>query len=412
MREDAGPAREAAERAARMAYGKLVAILAVRARDVASAEDALSGALAEALVAWPRDGVPTNPEAWLLTAARNNLTDAERRSRRERALGDASMDQEHRISRLLSSLDEQDSADERLTLLFVCAHPAIDTGVRTPLMLQAVMGLSAEQIAAAFVVSPATMSQRLVRAKRRIVETGVRFAQPDPEELPNRIDNVLDAIYGAFGTAYNDASGTESSTALAHEAIDLLAIVTTQLPTCAEAWGLRALMLLCHARHRARRDTTGAYVPLREQHMAMWDHELIAAGNQSLMQAARLGSPGRFQTQAAIQAAHMDGVVRGTDNSEPIARLYDVLMVQEPTVGTMVARAAAWADAGYLEQSLSMLDALDGDDMRTHQPYWAVRADILRRLGRAAEAQHAYKRAMGLTTDHATRTWLQHRAQI
>lgn len=392
-----------------MAYGKLVAILAVRARDVASAEDALSGALAEALVIWPRDGVPRSPEAWLLTAARNNLTDAERRSRRERALGDASMEQEHRISRLLSSLEEQDSADERLTLLFVCAHPAIDAGVRTPLMLQAVMGLSAEQIAEAFVISPATMSQRLVRAKRRIVETGVRFAQPEAAEMPERIEHVLDAIYGAFGTAYNDAMGAESAAALAHEAIDLVAIVTTQLPTCAEAWGLRALLLLCHARRGARRDEMGAYVPLREQQMAMWDQELIAAGNQSLLQAARLGQPGRFQTQAAIQAAHMDAVARSVDNSGHIARMYDVLMVQEPTVGTLVARAAAWADAGYVGDALKMLDAVAGRDVEAHQPFWAVRADVLRRLGRMHEAQDCYERAIGLSTDAAVREWLRRR---
>jgi RNA polymerase sigma-70 factor (ECF subfamily) len=395
-----------------MAYGKLVAILAVRARDVASAEDALSGALAEALVAWPRDGVPQNPDAWLLTAARNNLADAQRKSRRERALPEASMEREHRLSRLLSSLDEQDSADERLTLLFVCAHPAIDVSVRTPLMLQAVMGLSAEQIAAAFVVSPATMSQRLVRAKRRIVETGVRFAQPDTEELPHRIEHVLEAIYGAYGTAYNDDVGADTSSTLAGEALDLIAIVTTQLSDCAEAWGLRSLMLLCHARRNARRDTHGTYVPLREQQLSRWDRSLIDAGNQSLLQAAQLRQPGRFQTHAAIQAAHMDAVLCGVDNSTPIASLYDALMVQAPTIGTLIARAAAWADAGHAEQALRMLDNIDADDVRTHQPYWAVRADVLRRVHRPAEARVAYDRAIGLTADHATREWLRQRSEL
>ncbi len=395
-----------------MTYGKLVAILAVRARDVASAEDALSGALAEALVAWPRDGVPQNPDAWLLTAARNNLADAQRRSRRERELPEASMEHEHRLSRLLSSLDEQDSADERLTLLFVCAHPAIDVSVRTPLMLQAVMGLSAEQIAAAFVISPTTMSQRLVRAKRRIVDTGVRFAQPDTEELPHRIEHVLEAIYGAFGTAYNDDVGADTSSTLAGEALDLIAIVTTQLPDCAEAWGLRSLMLLCHARRNARRDAHGAYVPLREQQLSRWDRSLIDAGNQSLLQAAQLRQPGRFQTHAAIQAAHMDAVLRGVDNSTPIAHLYDALMVQAPTIGTLIARAAAWADAGHEEQALQMLDNIDADDVRTHQPYWAVRADVLRRVHGPSEARAAYDRAIGLTTEHATREWLRQRSAL
>lgn len=410
MHDASRSAHEVAERAARMAYGRLVAILAVRARDIASAEDALSGALVEALATWPRDGVPANPEAWLLTAARNNLSDAARKSRQERPLPDATMSHDNRISRLMSSLDTHDSADQRLTLLFVCAHPALDASVRTPLMLQAVMGLSAEQIAAAFIISPATMSQRLVRAKRRIVETGVRFAQPDTEELPDRVECVLEAIYGAFGTAYNDTLGADASSTLAIEALDLIAIVTTQLPNCAEAWGLRALMLLCHARHNARRDEAGTYVPLPQQQPSHWDRALVDAGNQSLMRAANLQSPGRFQTHAAIQAAHMDAVLRGVDNGVHIAKMYDALMTQARTIGTLIARAAAWADAGYLEHSLLMLDDIDADDVRTHQPYWAVRADLLRRLHRPDDARAAYDRALGLTTDHAIRHWIQRRA--
>lgn len=402
-------AHEAAERAARTAYGKLVAVLAARARDVHAAEDALSTAFAEALVAWPRDGVPDAPEAWLLTAARNNLTDLGRQTQRRR---EVDMADSNRIRSLLSSIEPlKDGADERLTMLFVCAHPAIEPAARTPLMLQAVLGLSAERIAAAFVTSPATMSQRLVRAKRRIASTGVRFATPEAGELPERLAHVLDAIYGAFGAAYDDMEGSHgSATTLAREALDLIAVVCEQLPDAPEAWGLRALMMLCHARLAARRDAHGAFVPLSAQDTTRWDMDLVHAGNQALHRAAAMGAPGRFQTEAAIHSAHMDGLLRGVQHADAIAHLYDVLVMQAPTIGNHVARAAAWGEAGRASDALVFLDALAANDVASHQPYWAVRADILRRLGMTREASACYQRAAGLTRDGSVRAWLLQRS--
>ncbi len=395
---------EAAERAARTAYGKLVAVLAVRARDIHAAEDALSEAFAEALLTWPRDGIPESPEAWLITAARNNLTDAQRRNARSRT---TVMNESDPIRSLLWSVDPLNNTDERLTMLFVCAHPAIDQSVRTPLMLQAVMGLSAEQIAAAFITSPSTMSQRLVRAKRKIADSAVRFDRPDNDELPERLSDVLEAIYGVFAVAYDQFDGADGpGTSLASEALDLVAIVTHQLPAHAEVWGLRALMLLCHARRDARRDALGRFVPLHEQDTHLWDSSLIEAGNQALEQAANLRRPGRYQTEAAIQSIHIDAKIRGVDLSIQLARMHDVLASQAPTIGNLIARAAAWSNANHAREALRLLDAIAQSSVESHQPYWAVRAAVLRSLGEHADSAACYQRAAGLTTDQAVRRWL------
>lgn len=404
MTNESRNVHEAAERAARTAYGKLVAVLAVRARDIHAAEDALSEAFAEALLTWPHDGIPDSPEAWLITAARNNLTDAQRKSARART---TAMNETDPIRSLLWSVDPLNSPDERLTMLFVCAHPAIDQGVRTPLMLQAVMGLSAEQIAGAFITSPSTMSQRLVRAKRKIVDSRVRFDQPDRDELPARLHDVLEAIYGVFAVAYDQFDGADGPGAsLASEALDLVAIVTHQLPSHAEAWGLRALMLLCHARRDARRDPHGRFVPLHQQDSQLWDRSLIDAGNQALQKAATLRDPDRYQTEAAIQSIHIDAKIRGVDLSIFLARMHDVLVSQAPTIGNHIARAAAWSAAGYSDDALRMLNTLESESVESHQPYWAVRAAMLRSLGELAEAATCYQRAAGLTTDQAVRRWL------
>lgn len=404
MQDESRNVHEAAERAARTAYGKLVAVLAVRARDIHAAEDALSEAFAEALLTWPRDGIPASPEAWLITAARNNLTDAQRKTAVSRT---SAMNESDPIRSLLWSVDALNNPDERLTMLFVCAHPAIDQTVRTPLMLQAVMGLSAEQIAAAFITSPSTMSQRLVRAKRKIADSAVRFDQPDSDELPARVSDVLDSIYGVFAVAYDQFDGIDGPGAsLAVEALDLVAIVTRSLPDHAEAWGLRALMLLCHARRDARRDPHGRFVPLHEQDTRLWDDSLIEAGNQSLTKAAELRDPGRYQTEAAIQSIHIDARIRGVDLSIHLARMHDVLASQAPTIGNLIARAAAWSNAGYAREALQMLDEIGAGSVESHQPYWAVRAAVLRSMGEHSDSAACYQRAAGLTTDQAVRRWL------
>src|ERR1700689_3367497 len=251
------------ERVARESYGRLVAYLSSHTRDVASAEDALSNALIAALTTWPRDGGPQNPEAWLLTAARHSLIDLVRHRQvaeaNERSL--LLLREESREAMMSAKFP-----DERLKLLFVCAHPAIDPAMHTPLMLQTVLGLDAVRIAQAFLVSPKTMGQRLVRAKTKIRDGGIRFEVPQERELPQRLDAVLEAIYAAFGIGWDDMAGVDQrGRDLAEESIWLSRVLLRLMPSEAEVHGLLALMLHCEARRAARRATDGRYVPLSEQ---------------------------------------------------------------------------------------------------------------------------------------------------
>src|SRR5271154_5768488 len=261
------------ERVARESYGRLVAYLSSHTRDVASAEDALSSALVKALTTWPRDGVPQNPEAWLLTTARHSFIDLVR----HRQVAEASeptlkLLREDSMEMTLSA----EFPDERLKLLFVCAHPAIDPAMHTPLMLQTVLGLDAARIAHAFLISPATMGQRLVRAKTKIRDGGIQFEVPQDRELPQRLDAVLEAIYAAFGIGWDDMAGVDQpGRDLAEEAIWLTRVLLQLLPSEAEVRGLLALMLHCEARRAARRGSDGRYVPLSEQDSRKWSQPLM-----------------------------------------------------------------------------------------------------------------------------------------
>src|SRR5262245_332487 len=302
-REDDQVAREAAEAVARRSYGKLVAFLAARTRDVAAAEDALSDAFAAALVDWPASGVPDSPEAWLMTVARRKLIDAARRRRS----GEGAMDH----LRLMA--DELEAAaanvpqvpDERLALMFACTHPAIDRGIRAPLMLQTILGFDAATIAASFLVSPATMGKRLTRAKTKIREAGIPFGLPERADLRERLDAVLEAIYAAFAEGWSDPTGTEvRGRNLADEGIWLGRLVATLLPEQAEAHGLVALMLYAQSRRNARRDANGNYVPLALQDPASWDAALIDEAEAQLARANALPGTGRYQLEAAVQSAH------------------------------------------------------------------------------------------------------------
>jgi predicted RNA polymerase sigma factor len=264
----------AAELAARSSYGRLVAYLCVRVRDVTAAEDALAEAFRAALEQWPRDGVPDNPEAWLLSTARRRVVDEGRRAQvRDAATG------------LLELAAEEAAAeahganafpDDRLKLLFVCAHPAIDSAARVPLMLQTVLGLPATQIASAMLVAPATMSQRLVRAKVKIRDAGIAFEEPEPSEWPERVEAVLEGIYAAYGAGWDDASGSDPQRAhLATEAIWLARLCVQLLGHVPETRGLCAVLLYCEARNAARRRPDGSYVPLSEQDVSLWSKPLI-----------------------------------------------------------------------------------------------------------------------------------------
>jgi predicted RNA polymerase sigma factor len=404
-------ARRAAELAARASYGRLLAYLVRRSRDVAAAEDALGDAFVAALATWPRDGVPDRPEAWLLAAARRRLLDAARhagvRARARPAL-EAVVDEAQGAA---SSL--QGFPDERLALLFVCAHPAIDEGMRTPLMLQTVLGLDAARIAAAFLVPAATMGQRLVRVKTKIRDAGMRFAVPGPDELAPRLGSVLGAIYAAYGSGWDDVAGADTRRrGLAEEAIWLGRLVARLLADEPEALGLLALMLHCEARRAARRDAAGGYVPLGEQDVARWARPIIDEAEGVLRQASRAGRPGRFQLEAAVQSAHAMRAVTGRTDWEAIVLLYDALIQVAPTVGAEVARAAALAETCGAEAGVAALAAMPASTVAGYQPFWALRAHLLGSLRRATEAAPAYARAIALSDDPAVRSFLEEKERL
>jgi predicted RNA polymerase sigma factor len=392
------------ERVARESYGRLVAYLSVPTRDLAGAEDALSEALLKALTAWPQGGVPQNPEAWLLTTARHSLIDFFRDQRV------ASASEADLLLFTQNSAEitlETNYPDERLKLLFVCAHPAIDPAMHTPLMLQTVLGLDAARIAGAFLISPKTMGQRLVRAKTKIRVGGIRFEVPEKRELPQRLDAVLEAIYAAFGIGWDDMAGTDQrGRGLAEEAIWLARVLVQLIPGEAEVEGLLALMLHCEARRAARRDRDGGFVPLSEQDPKLWSVSLIEEAERHLAAASQYGRPGRFQLEAAIQSVHAERARSGRIEWGAIAQFYQQLIRIWPTLGAQTGYAASLAEANGPEQGLAVLDAIDQNAVCGYQPYWAVRAHLLRRLGRAPEASDAYDRAIGLAEDPAVREFL------
>jgi len=392
------------ERVARESYGRLVAYLSANTRDVASAEDALSSALVAALTTWPRDGVPQNPEAWLLTAARHSFID----HLRHRQVAEASeptllLLRENSAEMTLSA----EFPDERLKLLFVCAHPAIDSAMHTPLMLQTVLGLDAVRIAHAFLVSPTTMGQRLVRAKTKIRDGGIQFEVPQERELPQRLDAVLEAIYAAFGIGWDDMAGVDQrGRDLSEEAIWLGRVLLQLMPREAEVRGLLALMLHCEARRRTRRGPDGRYIPLSEQDSQQWSMPLIEEAEGHLAEAASRGRTGRFQLEAAIQSVHAERARSGRTEWTAVVLFYEQLIRISPTLGTRTGYAAAVAEANGPEAGLAVLDGIDPDDVSVYQPYWAVRAHLLQRLGKTPEAGDAFDRAIGLAEDPAVRQFL------
>ena len=331
-------AQQAVDQAARNSYGRLIAFLSARSRNVAAAEDALGDALRSALETWPRTGIPDKPEAWLLTVARRRLIDAARHVRVETAA----------IPTLLAAVDEaQDAADtdvvfpdERLKLLFICAHPAIDAGARAPLMLQIVLGLDAARIASAFLVQPAAMSQRLTRAKVKIRDAAIAFEVPNAKELSSRLDAVLDAIYAAYGSGWDDVAGADPRRkGLATEAITVGTLLSQLLPSEPEVHGLLALMLHCEARRDARRTASGNYVPLSEQDVARWSISMRDDAEHALHAAAQFNRMGRFQLEAAIQSVHAQRAQTGRTNWEAIALLYEGLVNVAPSIGALVGTA-------------------------------------------------------------------------
>ncbi|MFP9138326.1 RNA polymerase sigma factor [Devosia sp. XGJD_8] len=397
-------ARQTAEQVARASYGRLLAFLAARTRDVAGAEDALAEAFASALKTWPEHGVPANPDAWLLTVARRRQTDAVRR-RQTRTAGEGHI--QLMTEELAEAAANPDAIpDRRLALMFACAHPEIEAGMRAPLILQTILGLTAIDIAAAFLIPPATMGQRLVRAKARIKEAGVPFEIPGRESLAERLDAVLGAIYAAYAKGWTEI-GDATAERLADEAIWLGRLVVSLLPEEPEAKGMLALMLYAEARREARRDGSGAYVPLEAQDIALWDEPQIVSAEALLRDANAHGPTGRYQIEAAIQSAHVARRISGRANWDAVVALYDVLLrlTQSPVV--VLNRAAAVMEVEGPEAALASLDTIATDRrMADYQPYWAARGHLAARAGRKAEAHEALTLAMGLATDEAVRQYL------
>jgi RNA polymerase sigma-70 factor (ECF subfamily) len=401
-------ANRTAEAVARRSYGKLVAFLAARTRDVAAAEDALSAAFAAALADWPLKGCPSNPEAWLLTVARRKLIDVARRSSHAEA-GTA------KLQLLADGLDaagaDTEIPDRRLALMFVCAHPAIEAGIRAPLMLQTVLGLDAKAIASAFLTSPAAMGKRLVRAKDKIRQAGIPFRVPEREELPDRLDSVLDAIYAAFTEGWTNPGGTDVARRdLTDEAIFLARLLTELLPKEPEALGLLALMLHAEARRGARRNGDGEYVPLAMQEPTLWDWQMIEEAETLILRASTLGSIGRYQLEAALQSAHVFRCRTGHVNWAEVLQLYDALFGIAGSPVVAVNRALAIAEVHGAIAALDALQEVAADPrLAEYQPYWAARAELLARTGARAEACQAYEIAIGLERDPAVRRFLQRR---
>jgi predicted RNA polymerase sigma factor len=394
----------AIERVARESYGRLVAYLSVHTHDLASAEDALSNALVSALTHWPQDGLPQNPEAWLLTAARHSLIDVIRHQR-------VVLESEPTLKFLTESSAETTLStqfpDERLKLLFVCAHPAIDPSMHTPLMLQTVLGLDAARIAQAFLVAPKTMGQRLFRAKAKIRSGGIPFEIPQEHDLPDRLDAVLEAIYAAFGIGWEDMAGADQrGRDLAEEALWLARVLLQLMPGEAEVQGLLALMLHCEARRAARRGPDGRYIPLSEQDPNQWLVALTEEAERHLSEAFKQGRVGRFQLEAAIQSVHSERARTGRTEWPAVARFYEQLVHISPALGARTGYAAAIAEMNGPEVGIELLDDIEAEAVSDYQPYWAVRAHLLQMLGKTAEASAAYDRAIGLSEDPAVREFL------
>jgi predicted RNA polymerase sigma factor len=354
------------ERVARESNGRLVAYVSAHTHDLAAAEDALSEALLKALTAWPRDGVPNNPEAWLLTTARHSIIDA---VRHQRVVSVSEPTLQLLQENTMETTSSTEFPDERLKLLFVCAHPAIDPAMHTPLMLQTVLGLDAARIAGVFLISPKTMGQRLVRAKTKVRDGGIQFEIPEPRDLTERLDAVLDAIYAAFGIGWDGVMGGDGrGRELADEAIWLARVLLQLMPNEAEVCGLLALMLHCEARRAARRRRNGRYVPLSEQDPKLWSLPLIEEAERHLEEASKYGRPGRFQLEAAIQSVHAERGRSGRIEWPAIVGFYEQLNRISPTLGRRTGYAAALAEANRAEQGLAVLDTIDQDAVSAYQP--------------------------------------------
>jgi predicted RNA polymerase sigma factor len=390
----------------RDSYGRLLALLAAPGRDIAAAEDALADALERAVTRWEVDGVPAKPEAWILTVARNRLRDMWKSSAYRLSVPLDGTDWAGDDFGQSESGDSSDVPDRRLELMLVCAHPAIAASVRTPLMLQVVLGVDSAAIAAAFAVEPAAMSQRLVRAKKRIRDAGIPFVLPQREQLEARLPSVLEAVYGAYAIDWQFPSDGLATDGQSAEALHLALILADLLPGDPEVLGLAALVCLSEARRSGRRDDEGRFVPLDEQDPSRWDRPMILRGEALLKRAHEHARPGRFQYEAAIQSAHSSRVFGGSVDRVTLRTLHRALVRVAPSLGAQVALAGL---DGEIDGPAAGLRALDALAVVRFQPAWAVRAHLLAAAGLVADAEAAYRCAIDLTVDPAVIEYLRQR---
>jgi RNA polymerase sigma-70 factor, ECF subfamily len=396
----------ALERVFRAASGRIIAALAARFRDLALAEDSFSEACLRALRAWPERGVPNDPTAWLYRVADRIALDALRRQRTALRHAPEVPSPEPNVEDAMVD-DSSVIPDERLRLIFICCHPAVAPEARAALTLRLVCGLTVTEIARAFLVEEPTLAQRLVRAKRKIASAGVPFELPSPDLWPERLDAVLSTLEVAYSKAHEDAAGAGSHAGLALEMLGLTKLLTELVPEAGEVYALAALVRHAEGRRPARMDAEGVMVPLSEQDPKLWRRDLIEEADALLERAAKLAPSSARTLQAGLQAAWC--ARRSLDNAAPwplVLRLYDRLLAVRDDPIVRLNRAVALAAVAGPEAALTELRAMDGSKLARFAPYHAVRAELLARNGRVADARTAYEAILALEPPPAERRWL------